>query len=111
MQDVRIELGLEPRVIVDGDDLTDKVDFVGVQCELGQTLPIVTLGMKAVVQVDGAAVVEAAHDLTPTQHIHSFLDGLDAEEIYDLAMESEKLETPGGVVAAIIDVMKGKANE
>lgn len=111
MQDVKITLGAENRITVDGQDLTDQVNFVGLEVELGQTLPVVTLGMKARVEIEGQTRVQVGTDRSPADMIASFLDSLDPNEVYDLAMEDDNLDGPGGVTAAILRAVKEKIDE
>lgn len=109
LAEVRITLGLSPSIEVDGEDITDKVAFVGFAVEPGVTIPVIQLGMKGEFTLEGQAEVDVLRDPGASEVVLAFLESLDPQAIYDKAMEDEDLDGKGGVVGAVLRVMKERA--
>lgn len=108
--DVEITCGLNNSVVVDGVDLTDSVDFVGFQFEPGNTLPIVTLGIKGEVKLVGEAKVEYLREVPTSTIICEFLESLDVRLMTEVALEGD-LSGKYPVSEAYIRYLKERALE
>lgn len=111
LADVRIRLGLEPSICVDGKDITSQVAFVGFAIEPGITIPVIQLGMKGEFELEGQANVDVLRDPSSAEQVLAFLDTLDPNKIYGKAMEDEDLDGPGGVVGAVIRAIREAAKD
>lgn len=107
VSDIQLKLGMKNSVVVDGQDITDSVNFVGVQHEPGQTLPILTLGIKGGIELEGDMEVSYVQDATLGQMMSAFFSTLDPEKIMNEALEDEDVDK--GVCEAIMRVLERKA--
>lgn len=111
LAEVKISLGLSPSIEVDGENITDRVAFVGFAVEPGVTIPVIQLGMKGEFELEGQADVDVLRSPGASEQVLAFLESLDPQQIYEKAMEDEDLDGKGGVVGAILRVMKEKARD
>jgi hypothetical protein len=108
---VELTLGLDPRILVDGEDFTERVKFVSVVVEPGKDLPLVTLGIQAEVIVEGKTMLDTARESLPSEIALQFLDSIDPSDLSDKTLERDDLDGRGGVFGASLKYLKEKARE
>lgn len=100
---VFIALGSNPRIVVDGMDLTKQVNFVNIQQDARSGAPMVSLGIMAEVEFEGDVDVEY---LRPEVAFETFFSTVDPAKLEAEALESELAEGPNGVVKAILSIIR-----
>ena len=113
MADIQLSLGEDPEVIIDGVDVTKHVSFVGVQCEPGTTLPVVTISMRGPIDANmTGASVDRIDKESRAEVIEDYLGRISPEKLADAALErDELLNLPGGVVRAALAVLRENAHD
>lgn len=92
MKHVAITTGLKSTIAVDGEDLTDKVEFIAFQVQPNE-MPVVSLGLKGVVEFEGEAEVVYVAQQSFGEMFDKFVASLDLDHMSEVALEDDEAMT------------------
>lgn len=111
MHKVEISSGITTKVVIDGMDVSDKFDFVSFRQEFGATLPIVTFGLRAQVELGGELLVDIVLPKSADTDLAQLISSLDPAELEASALEMDFTEKNGftkAILAKILEACNGR---